>query len=215
MPGRRRSSTRRYRRFKRAYRKGGVYGVAKQAAKSIVKYYLNPEYKFLDSSITTPFSFGFTGVLQSTPTLIGQGDADTQRNGNSVKVTSMLTRGTIELADTNAAQCRFIIFTDTSSNGAPPAVTDLLQSASVISPLNRINGKRFRVLYDRSWVLDADNPKKQIHIFKKMQHHIHYLDSTANTSSLGQGPIYFLWISDQNTNAPLATWNNRFRFLDN
>lgn len=217
MPGRRRrSSTRRYRRFKRAYRKGGVYGVAKQAAKSIVKYYLNPEYKFLDSNAS--LNALSTGNIVSAQTLVAYGDAENTRNGNSIKVTSMLYRATVSLGTSaTSTKYRIMIFTDTSSAGAVPTVGTVLQTggALVNAPMNRNNGSRFHVLLDRTYILDSDDPKKHIQIYKKMNHHIHYLDGTANTTSLGQGPIYIMHISDEATNAPLIDWNCRLRFLDN
>ena len=60
-----------YKRLKKGYRSGGLWGLAKKAASGVVKYYLNPEYKFLDTINTvTPNNLGTIQPL----TAIGQGD---------------------------------------------------------------------------------------------------------------------------------------------
>lgn len=217
MSGRRRSPKyKRYRRFKKAYRKGGYWGIAKQAAKSVVKYYLNPEYKFLDSQQAAT-SLGIAGQVQALPSLIAQGDDATSRDGNSIKITSMLIRGYVTQATGSTAPVttRFMIFTDVSSNASPPLVTDVLQTANVLSPMNRVNGSRFKILFDRNYTTDPDDLRKGIKVFKKMQHHIHYLDGSNTSTSLGQGAIYFLWVTDTGGAAVSTTWNCRMRFLDN
>lgn len=214
---RRRFRVRRYKR--RAYRKkgGSLWNLAKKAASGVVKYYLNPEYKFLDNNANTTITN--TGTILSSQSLIAQGDDATSRDGNSIKVTSWLFRATMDINGTNNARVRIVAFIDASSNGVVPLISDVFQSTLgnlIISPMNRVNGKRFKVLFDRSFILDNDDPKKTCEVFKKMQHHIHYLDATASTSSLGQGPIYIALISDQPlANAPSFSMTSRMRFLDN
>lgn len=205
-------------RYRKRYRqrRGGnsMWNIAKKAANGIVKYYLNPEYKFLDNSgQVNPSS---TGQVISGNGLIAQGDTDITRDGNSIKVTSWLHRITLEKnASATSTRFRIILFSDVSSAGAVPAVTDLLQTASVISPLNRVNGSRFHVLQDKTCVLDTDTPQKVFEFYKKMQHHIKYLDGTANTTSLGQGSLYVLILSNEATNTPTMNYYSRMRFLDN
>lgn len=197
-------------------RRGGnsMWNLAKKAASGVVKYYLNPEYKFLDYD--TGLTISNTGTVLSGVNLIATGDDSTNRDGNSIKITSWLLRWSCTInASATSTRFRIVIVTDTASHGAVPAVTDILESASTLSPLNKTNGSRFTPLYDRMFALDADDPMKVGKIYKKMQHHIHYLNNTAATTSLGQGPIYVLAISSEATNVPSFSINNRFRFLDN
>lgn len=220
MPPRRRS-TRRYRKFKRSYRKGGVMGVARQAAKQIVKYYLNPEYKFLDyTTAASPITPSSAGTVIANPVLLALGDTSTDRNGNSIKVTSFMLRATINKHVTPlSTRCRVIMFSDVSSAGAIPSIGALLQTITnddgVISPLNRVNGSRFRVMFDKVYTMDNNTPTKGINFFKKMSHHIKYLDGTSTVTSLGQHPIYLAFISDQTANLPTVELYTRLRFLDN
>lgn len=208
---------RRYRkRFKRrAYRKrgGSLWNLAKKAASGVVKYYLNPEYKFLDyTNTSSPSASGLVIPLA----ILTQGDQNTMRSGNEIKITSFLMRGTI--LKNNVAgntKLRMIVFSDLSSNGATPAVADVLQTANQDSPLNRVNGTRFKVWADQSWLLDDDDAMKSIYLFQKKQHHVHYLTGDNTTASQGQGFPYVLFISNENTNFPQVSINSRMRFLDN
>lgn len=210
---------RRYKRYgRRRYRRGrrsggGMWSLAKKAASKVVKYYLNPEYKFLEATNTvTPTN---TGSVQPV-SIITQGDQNTMRSGNEIKVTSILIRATLSRnTAATASKVRMILFSDVSSNGAVPALVDLLQTANQDSPVNRVNGTRFKILKDWSYILDADNPKKNLYMFKKVQHHIHYLTTDNTNGSLGQGPIYLAFISDESTNAPTISYYSRMRFLDN
>lgn len=187
--------------------------MAKKAAQGVVRYYLNPEYKFLDS---TPAITPGTGGLITNISAIALGDTANDRNGSSIKVTSHLLRGTLtKAAAATATKVRVIIFADTSSNGALPVVADVLQTSNQDSPLNKVNGSRFTILFDKSYVLSNDTPMRQFKHFKKMQHHIHYLNGTSATSAMGQGPIYMLTISNEASNTPTVSVNSRMRFLDN
>ena len=185
----------------------------KKAATGVVKYYLNPEYKYLEAVNTiTPVS---TGTVQPLAT-ISQGNGQTNRDGNSIKVTSLLIRATLTRnTSATATKVRIIIFSDASSNGATPALADVLQTANQDSPINRVNGARFTIIKDKSYILDSDQPMSQMYIYKKMQHHVHYLTTDNTVASQGQGFIYLLAISSEATNAPQIAYNSRMRFLDN
>lgn len=204
----------RYRRYKKAYQKGGLWGLAKKAATGVVKYYLNPEYKHSDYAITQ--AVNNAGVVFSNINFIAQGDTDQTRDGNSIKVTSHFMRYTFTRnTSSTATYVRFIVFTDVSSNAAVPAVVDVLDNSSALSPLNTLNGSRFHILMDRTYTLSADKPIVAGEYYKKMQHHIKFLDGSATNTNLGQGPIYLLAISNEITNTPTLSLQSRIRFLDN
>lgn len=209
----RRNFRRKFYRRRNRRSSGGMWSLAKKAASKVVKYYLNPEYKFLEATNTvTPSN---TGSVQPI-SIITQGDQNTMRSGNEIKVTSILIRATVSKgASATASKLRMILFSDVSSNGAVPALADLLQTADVNAPLNRVNGTRFKIIKDWSYVLDSDDPKKNLYFFKKVQHHIHYLTTDNTNGSLGQGPIYLAFVSDESTNVPQVAYSTRMRFLDN
>lgn len=213
MAFRRRTFCRR-RNFRRR-RGGSMWTLAKKAASKVVRHFLNPEYKFLD--VQPAFSITNTGTVFADTSYVAQGDAATNRNGNSIKITSMLTRLAFiwNTAAASGSAVRLIFFTDASSAGVVPAVTDVIQSANVQAPMNRLNGSRFKVIRDYTIVLSSDKPRVNIESFKKMSHHIKYLDGTATATSLGQGPIYMLAISNEGLNYPSISGYVRMRFLDN
>lgn len=218
-PYKKRNTT--YRRLKKGYQTGGMWGLAKKAATGVVKYYLNPEYKFLDyTTAASPITPSSAGTVIANPCLVALGDTSTDRNGNSIKITSILLRATIaKHASAPSTRVRVIMFSDVSSAGAIPSIGSVLQTITnddgVISPMNRLNGSRFRIWMDKTYTMDTDSPTKGINSFRKCSHHIKYLDGTAAATSLGQGPIYLAFISDQSANLPTVELYTRMRFLDN
>ena len=94
------------------------------------------------------------------PTL---GSDYTNRIGRKTNCKSVYIRGkleitkaaSVEIASVGCTLNRLIILLDNQPNGAAPAVTDLLSSASPSSQLNPNNRDRFRILKDKVYALDA------------------------------------------------------------
>lgn len=213
------------RRYRRRYRKRGyrkakpgfgsmAWNLAKKAASGVVKYYLNPEYKFLDWTNTTisptaPEVYG-------DPSWLAAGTSETTRTGNTVKFTSIQMHFSLTKA-TAATQTivRLVLVSDISSNGVAPAYTDVFSSTSPLAFVNKNNGRRFHILMDRLVTLDSSYPQKIFRFYKKLQHHVKYLGNNASDAALGQGAIFFMVCSNESTNAPLVSTRSRVRFLDN
>lgn len=213
------------RRYRRRYRKRGyrkakpgfgsmAWNLAKKAASGVVKYYLNPEYKFLDWTNTTisptaPEVYG-------EPSWLAAGTSETTRTGNTVKFTSIQMHFSLTKA-TAATQTivRLVLVSDISSNGVAPAYTDVFSSTSPLAFVNKNNGRRFHILMDRLVTLDSSYPQKIFRFYKKLQHHVKYLGNNSSDAALGQGAIFFMACSNESTNAPLVSTRSRVRFLDN
>lgn len=213
------------RRYRRRYRKRGyrkakpgfgsmAWNLAKKAASGVVKYYLNPEYKFLDWTNTTisptaPEVYG-------DPSWLAAGTSETTRTGNTVKFTSIQMHFSLTKA-TAATQTivRLVLVSDISSNGVAPAYTDVFSSTSPLAFVNKNNGRRFHILMDRLVTLDSSYPQKIFRFYKKLQHHVKYLGNNASDAALGQGAIFFMACSNESTNGPLVSTRSRVRFLDN
>lgn len=213
------------RRYRRRYRKRGyrkakpgfgsmAWNLAKKAASGVVKYYLNPEYKFLDWTNTTisPTS----PEVYGDPSWLAAGTSETTRTGNTVKFTSIQMHFSLTKA-TVATQTivRLVLVSDISSNGVAPAYTDVFSSTSPLAFVNKNNGRRFHILMDRLVTLDSSYPQKIFRFYKKLQHHVKYLGNNASDAALGQGAIFFMCCSNESTNAPLVSTRSRVRFLDN
>lgn len=107
----------------------------------------------------TPGTGGVIGSIRSF--LIRQGNGDADRVGNNVKLLGVTIRAESVLV-ANAAQgfLRVIIFKDSNTNGAVPAVLDVLETAVFRSGYNADNvkeagGARFTILKDKFMALNA------------------------------------------------------------
>lgn len=192
--------------------------LAKKAweAAKYIKTLINVERKFLDTSISSVATD--TGTITRI-TDIAQGADYNQRQGLSVKSNSLFLRGSMICNNTIATlsqRGRVLVFEDMDNTGSVPAVTDVLESANVNSPVNHTNGKRFRVLYDRVFVVAPDSSAAchQFKSYSKMNNHVRWSNTTTGTR---EGQLYVLHISDTATagNQPTLDLKVRYRFVDN
>lgn len=112
-----------------------------------------PELKNFDRALS--FTFDNTAEVPSTGDAlvsIPLGDSGTSRDGRRVIIKSLQIQGSLTLSQgtTNterAVLCYMYVVQDTQCNGASPAVTDVLTSASLNDALvNLDNSNRFKIL---------------------------------------------------------------------
>jgi len=102
-----------------------------------------------------------------------EGTSNIDRIGSQIRCQSMELKGSYAIADTTNL-VRFIIFKDKSSDGVVPSVISVLQptaggvTATVYSPLNKLNLNRYTIIYDsfKSGVYASDS---QVITFKKVK----------------------------------------------
>ncbi len=134
---------------------------------------LKPEKKFYDTSITqTTLNnvgtlIGSNSVHGDLQTLVGipQGTTESQRIGRKCTITNIYCRFNLEFlaneqADLTAANfahetVRMIMFWDKQANGAAGTSTDILETNIWSSFRNLGNNKRFVVLYDKTFMFNA------------------------------------------------------------
>lgn len=182
-----------------------------------IKKVLNVEYKHVETAEAalavsqTPDIALLTGVAQ--------GQTDATRNGNQVRAKSLLLRGQVEKnASATYTYVRFILFQDTSSDGAAPSASDLLDTAVgaiVNCPLNKDFGKRFRVLRDKTIILNSARPSHSFKHFVKLGHVVEYQGTDATQASTSTGHVYLMLVSNEATNTPSVNSTYRFSFIDN
>jgi len=164
-----------------------------------------------------PTTAGRVDPLQSFNII--QGNTDQNRDGNFVKPKKLTVRMFISLAADNVAPAlvRVILFQDKQTNGANPAVTDVITSgtggvAAGYNPDNVIGsgGHRFRILSDKFMcinpdaVVDAANTLGRYQCWTtviggKRLSPIRY-DATAGViTDIVSGEINVLTMSDNNT----------------
>lgn len=213
----------RYRRRKRvvrrkpgwaSYARSGISLAAKAfALAKYLKSIVNVERKFFDVAQTNQ-AIGTTAVIYPL-TQIAQGDAYNNREGNSVKAKSLFYRQTTVL-NTSAEQTfvRVVIFKDMEQNGTSPTAAQLLESSgNYISPLNHVNGTRFKILRDHIVNVTKTLNAKQYETYIRLSNHIKFSDSASTDTK--EGNIYLLLLSDQATNTPTIDFNSRLRYVDN
>ena len=121
----------------------------------VPRQFAKGEWKYLDTTLNP--------LVSNTPTItilngLVPGSGASQRIGMKVSIRTIELRGWVEsYPGTGLEQIdRVAIILDRQPNGVgPTAVTDFLQIASVASPRNLANRKRFKVIWDRMFGLGA------------------------------------------------------------
>lgn len=180
-----------------------------------VKGLMNVEYKVIEAGATdSVLSTGAVTLL----TPIAEGDDYSQRNGRSVKAKRINFRGMLK-HDSGGDACQFVrimIVNDLHQDGTIPAVTDILNSADYNSFREISDADRFRVLFDKTVTVTANNEGKVIRFNKDLNHKVEFINTTAAQASMGGGTLYLLLIGSQITsNYPTLDWITRFRYIDN
>lgn len=209
--GRRRT----FRKKRGGWRNMRLGSLASKAYKTAMylKGLINVEKKFFDTNNTATDVIN-TGVIEQL-TNIAEGSDYNNRTGRSVKATS----NWIQLefrqhASATQTHLRYLIVIDKENQGTTPAVTDVLKSANVYSPMNIDNGSRFKVLLDKRFSFDsAGTTICQRKHFKKLFHHIKW--KGTNGTDEGEGQLYIVLVSNEATNKPGFSYTNRVRFIDN
>lgn len=175
---------------------------------------INVEFKKISQSLTTAAS--------TTPTfqnliLMAQGNGQHQRNGNQVKLKSVLIR-VIATRNPSATSSvvRMILFVDKSSNGLTPTITDLLLTSSVTSPLNSNNGKRFRVLADEFFSLSNGSAiSNAIKIYRKLNITSEWETGGATVGDISNNQLWLVYLSDEATNTVSIAGTTNVSYVDN
>jgi len=195
------------------------------------------EKKFSDTSVQ--YNLNSTGTVQllCAPTL---GTDYTNRIGRKIFINSVYIRGYATLESPAIAPTtdtatpthlvRFILFVDMQPNGAAPAVTDVLTSASSVAHLNANNRDRFKVLWDKQATMGPmavvgatgvsliDKASFPIKKFKKVRQEVIFNAGNAGTiADINTGALYLLSIANIAAGVgtdSIAAITTRVRFSD-
>lgn len=121
------------------------------------------EKKVFGQQFVSTTAAGAGGLSQGfTNGAIIQGSGDAQRTGNVIRLKGLTFRYQVELPeDVDAGSFRIVVVKDSNTNGALPAVTDVLTSATDPAAnynadnVKLIGGARFTVLYDYMGVINS------------------------------------------------------------
>lgn len=166
---------------------------------------------------------GVVSLLNGTAT----GTDYTNRTGRKMITKSVLIRLFINTNLVSAQQgdvVRVIIFVDKQSNGALPAVADVLNTATYAEPMNLNNRDRFIIIRDTIFTmspavyaaaaLTAGAPvTRMAKHYKKVSFETIFSGTTNGIASIASGSLCILYIS-QFASVSTITYNVRTRFID-
>jgi len=172
---------------------------------------VNAEAKFVDTFQNAQnIDYIGTQVILCTPP---QGVGSDERTGDSIKIKNLTLRGNIKRS---TADCivRIIVYWD-KENSIPNTSSFLEQvgnSFSVISPRNESSKFRAKTLYDSKFIITADTPIQEFECVVKIDDHVNF---AVNSTTLVQGALKILWVSNINANLPTLDYFARTTYMDN
>lgn len=209
--GMRRKSRRGPRKARRYRRRGRVVRTTYRAS--------NAELKMRDQASSSVFTAGApTDVDSMVP--IGVGTNESSRIGNSVFVKYV--RVYIDALPTPITATGILRMTyvmDLRQVAATaPGYTDVFDSSSPSALLNRANIGRFKVLYDRRFVIRQMSSDAGAHfirsVFVPINREVRWNSNTE--ASVVKNGVYQLlyWVDLDNANACTVTWRTRTAYID-
>lgn len=184
----------------------------------VMKALLNVEDKYIDSTATavsvstTPGQVLLNGCTQ--------GNTASTRVGWSIKAVNLEVIVSLKIDDAETAtpsMIRWVIVRDKQCNGAAFSSTSYWVSNSVVSLTNVANQQRFHTYKDDLVMLSPNGPECACHReVIPMQFHTDYNSGNAGTvADIATDSLYFMYISDNNTNTPHLDYAFRYWFVDN
>jgi len=183
----------------------GFYGVYNRRGRD--------ELKFVDTVTSA------AGTAAGAVTLlngVAQGTDYNQRIGRKFTMKSIMCRfgisyGTGAAVNSVGNIVRVLIFYDCQTNLNTPAVTDVLQTASYLSPMNLNNRDRFKIISDKWWSTEAfvitasqidtgDFEPKIEKFYKKINLETQNGGTGATVGSISTGGVFLLIITGGNGN---------------
>lgn len=209
-------------RKRRTFKKKGwgkkVLGYAGTAVKALaiakkVADMVNTEYKAQQVTISdTPNTTGSVTTLS----LMSQGIAEHERVGDSVKLQRYSGRMSFtQHASATSTIVRMIIFQGKQERGNPYNIGEIIyngSSTSVISPKNYDQRFNTKIMFDKTYTLSKQGTTvKMLDLNLPLNWHLEYED---NTTSIFNGGLYMVLISNEATNTPTVKGELRLTYTD-
>jgi len=198
--------------------RGMVRGDPKKVS-AVVKEVLNSRAEEKRNIFTQGSTSATTaGVVIPITQGIVQGDEVFQRNGDQIFVRRIDWRVKNTLATLGVvAVTRFLLFHDNHNVGVLPAVTDVLQAATVTADYHVVNGiqRRFIILLDRTVDLCANGiATHTFHFTSKPKRKIQYATGTDVTVANRKGALFALVVCDAALNPPNYFFDVAVQYTD-
>lgn len=214
--GRRRYPRRRYQRRNAG---GSAWSTASRALSLATKVasMVNSEEKIIDATLSNyniPNSGSLVVLNQCS-----QGDTDTTRDGDSIKMKNHNMRISLSMNPTGTtARIRLIVFMWKNASSAP-VVTSILEAADVLSPKNQDLKYQSKILHDKVFQLDSSSDYSAycdfFTDFKGPLGKYSHVQYNAASGTINTNGMYILMLSDQATLTPAISYYSRVQFYDN
>lgn len=200
---------------------------------------LNVEYKLIENQVLglLPDWAGATAFSNSVVNYCSQGQTDTTRSGDSIKIQNLMLRGFIAagnsiLTFTNPTFVRCVVYwqknTDVitgvfpSGVGTQDGILDFYLKGTGAAGALAINAPKdydldatSTILYDKTWTISSSTP---YHIFNKLIKINRHTQYENNSTSIASGVLRVAFLSNQSNavaTRPTVSWASRTYFIDN
>jgi len=154
---------------------------------------------------------------------IARGDEINERIGREVTMRSIQVKGNCHVtAGTGVDQIhRVMIIYDRQTNAAALTAAQVLVAVGVDQPRNLENRKRFKILFDRSFALNASGKPgsyRTWQFYRRLAHPVTFNAGDAGTvADITTGSLYFVTIGTElaGATAGQTTYSCRIRYTDN
>jgi hypothetical protein len=188
-------------------------------AKDVYKSNAEVKYHDTDFALASVGTAGLNHYLCAIPT----GDSNQERIGTQIRGYRLEIKGTIRKVDPASqlpVEIRVIVWRDNNTGGANGTITNILEASMTASPTiqqyDQPNMKRFKILMDRRYILDAQHEnRRKMFNFTYNKPLIIEFDS-AGTASYSKGQVNISYISSTSTagEEPEVSITSRLYFRD-
>jgi len=172
------------------------------------------EFKSVDTTINSAIdNGGYVQLLNG----LARGDDINQRSGREVMMKSVqISWLSFATAATGVDQVhRVVLVYDRQANAAALTWNDVFGSTSIHYPRNLENRKRFKILMDMSYVINAAGEPgtgRMEKYYRKLAHPVTFNSGNAGTiADITTGSLYLMWTSSVGAGATAGTIQGRVR----
>lgn len=212
---------RKYRRpyMRRKRRKPTVYQVNKKVNRIYRKLQKDVDLKHFTVAVSLGTLVTGTPQYNSLVSAIQQGDTDSTRNGDKIKIQSLQwkLRLSVGATESNGACSRIMFIYDRNPQGAQATMANVLNNTTCqgLMNLNTQYLGRFQVLYDDVFNLDPDtNQFRFTKGYRKLNLPVWYNGNTGAIADLQRGNLFCLVLTENNSVNMNLSGQIRIRFTD-
>ena len=198
---------RKKRRYYRRYKRPNLTQKIKKTIQSMAEKKVQTQ--FADTTVDSVGTFIPAGS-------IAEGDRNDERTGDQVSITSTHFCGIFAVAD--AYNFLRVILFEWESATAPSNAVEILESTSshsIISEYQLDRPTPFRVLQDKTYRVDTDDPAKKVFIKHKFRNPMKVSYDNTGATDYGARSLWWLIISDSGAvSHPAITYRVVTRYID-